>query len=80
MIYVDTGKLVLPKDWQAQAETAKQVVDAAEDKLRSEAIDNNSHIWGNLKDAYGEISGDKCWYADGTRNVVLLGEKDHFFR
>ena len=68
MIFVDVAKAELPEDWLEVAETAKNEVCEASEATRAEKIVEFDHVWGGLKDPFGDLSDDKCWYCETPWN------------
>lgn len=79
MIHIDIDllELALTDEWRKKAEEAYLAVkNATSVKDRNKAINDNSEIWRQLKDALRDLSHNKCWYCEASAHRIR-GDVDH---
>lgn len=56
-----------PKEWREKADALTDRLKKAKDKVeRDRIIDENSHVWGELKEWLQSFSNKKCWFSEAT--------------
>jgi hypothetical protein len=67
-----------PKEWIDKAEAlTKQLIEASDKAARNKIIDDNSAVWGEIKDWLQEFSGGKCWFSE-ARETYSHWQVEHF--
>ncbi|MFF3588396.1 HNH endonuclease [Streptomyces sp. NPDC002387] len=80
MIFIDVEevKLKIKPTWLAAARDVKKLLSAAATaKERKRIIDDNSHLWRELKTILASVSHLKCWYCE-TRDHRSDNAVDHY--
>jgi hypothetical protein len=79
MIYINYPNHEEPdKPWLAKAQALTDLLKAAPDKIsRDKIIDDNSRVWGEVKDWLGHFSNHKCWFTE-ARDTGSYWQVEHF--
>lgn len=78
MIHVKFGHEQPPKKWLEKAKRVSDRLDAATSKEeRDRIIDNNSELWGELKDWLLKFSCGKCWFSE-AKDTFSHWDVEHF--
>jgi len=77
--YINPNKVGtnLPEGWEKKAQKAHEDVKALSGEQRSEAINNKSDVWKELKDVLKNASYGKCWYCE-SRQERSDNAVDHY--
>ena len=78
MRYIDLENSPPPDDWIQRADDlTQQLLEADTNEERTQIIDDNQDIWGELKDHLRGLSNNKCWYSE-SKNDSAHCHVDHF--
>ena len=78
MIHINRNESIPNQEWIERADGLTAQLIAAPDGIsRNQIIDNNSGLWGELKDFLLNISYQKCWYSEAKDAYNHL-HVDHF--
>ncbi len=77
-IDISPDELQIPDDWKAKAEQlTKDLINEADPTKRKELIDNNAHVWGEIKPLLEKLSDGKCWYTEAKQEGTDT-DVDHY--
>ena len=79
MIHIDypNGKKPDP-DWIEKARILTEKLKAAPDKrTRDKIIDDNAHVWGEVRAWLEEFSNGKCWFSE-AKGICFYFQVEHF--
>ncbi len=78
MIYIDLENNPPPQEWIDKANALTQILIAEPDlQKKKKIIDENTKVWGEIKDHLLSLSYGKCWYSE-TKDVFSYPHIDHF--
>lgn len=78
MRYINNTVKEPPQEWKTKVEEVQhQIEQAANQEERNEIIDQNSKLWGKLKDWLLELSANKCWYSE-AQDCYSHWEVEHY--
>ena len=78
MIFISIEGKQPPEEWLEKAKAATQELEAAAPREeRNQIIDDNSGIWGELKDWLLELSNGKCWFSE-AKDIYSHWDVEHF--
>jgi hypothetical protein len=78
VIYVDTETSAPDLQWVKRADRlTQQLMDAENQEQRSEIIDANRALWGEIKAWLLNLSHGKCWYSE-AKELCSFYDVDHF--
>lgn len=78
MIHIDRDRFEPSTEWINKADAlTQQLINAPDTASRNQIIDDNQHVWGELKDFLIKISSNKCWYSEAKDTYSHL-HVDHF--
>lgn len=78
MIHINTSGLQPPAEWlQKSNRLTQRLINAQNDDERATIINNNNHIWAELKKFLLNFSHSKCWYSE-AKDICSDYHIDHF--
>ncbi|NLD91291.1 MAG: hypothetical protein GX639_01350 [Fibrobacter sp.] len=77
-INYDHKKIKLPKNWKQDVKNIEEQLNAEQNpSKRAKLIDENDHLWTNIKPELAKVFNHKCWYTESPQNGTDT-DVDHF--